>query len=98
MDEEELRDLRHKSFLSFCRIYGLTKNRRTTTGSSMSLDYDAATEVFPVTRSALEKYWSGKNPIPGTIITIMKLHTGQIVPLHRSFDEMGFSLTLDERT
>ena len=97
MNDEELSELRHSAFLSFCRIYGLTKTKRYSERNTMSLDFQEAMKVFPVKRSALEKYWSGKNPIPEFLITIMKLHTGQIEPLHKSFDDMGFSLTLDER-
>ncbi|MEZ8400796.1 hypothetical protein AB6C85_22520 [Vibrio splendidus] len=88
--EERLTD-----FLAFCQIYGLTKTKRYAGKNMITLDYEKAMMVFPVKRSALEKFWAGNNMIPDYFITIMKLHTGQIKPLYSVFSDSNVCLTIN---
>ncbi|HBC3964185.1 TPA: hypothetical protein KD885_003833 [Vibrio parahaemolyticus] len=95
MKNDEQLEQRLSDFVTFCHVYGLTKSKRYAGQNMVTLDYDQAMKVFPVKRSALEKFWTGKNTIPDYFVTIMKLHTGQIEPFHRVFSESSIRLTIN---
>lgn len=95
MKKDEQLEERLSDFVAFCNVYGLTKSKRYAGKNMVTLDYDQAMKVFPVKRSALEKFWTGKNTIPDYFVTIMKLHTGQIEPFHSVFSESSIRLTIN---
>jgi len=93
MSSEELLKERHNDFVTFCTLFGLTKQRKYAGKIMQTIDYDRAQEIFGLKRRSLESYWSATALIPDYMYKIMQLHTGQIIPLCNY--DLNVKLTID---